>query len=236
MTQIERISRFEQPARSILDKLPLIGSRRERRRVERGEDPLSLLVIKKLMGLLETSGFTVTYVMNGGLIVADSRGNERYVADTSSTTQEQRLRLKGKYGKSFRVKLYSQQAKEDSKTSHNELSLVVKDYFVDEGPQRFVAFYKSQSHPSFWSEKFKQYAGRHFYGIHIKNGEHNGTFDIENDVYPVFLREILDSSVDVEGTQEDYERIELERKSQSTPRSTVMTSVLWNSRPNGLLS
>ena len=234
--QIERSNPFTQPTISVLDKLPLVGGMREHRRVKRGEDALSLLVIKKLVDLLETSGFTVTYVMNDGLILADSKGNETYIADTSSTTQEQRLRLKGKDGKSFRVKLYSQQVKEDTKTSHNELSLVVKDYFVDEGLQRFVAFYKSQFHPSFWSEKFEEHAGRHFYGIRIKNGEHNGTFDIEDDVYPDFLKEVLHSSVDVEGTQEDYERIELERKAGNTSRSTVMTSVVWNRRPDGLLS
>ena len=140
MTQIERASPFSSPSRSILDRLPLIGRRREQKHIERGEDQLSLLVINKLMGYLETNGLTVTYVMNRGLYAGNSSGEMPYVTDTSNTTQEQKVILKGKDGKPYRVKLRSGQSKEGPRVSLNELSLSIRDN-IEEGPQRFVAFY-----------------------------------------------------------------------------------------------
>ena len=235
MTQIERVDSFPPSPKSILDRLPLIAAKREKRRIERGEDSLSLLVIAKLMRALTTNGFTVTYVMNRKLYAGSSLGEMRYITDTSSTTQEQRVRLKGKDDRSFRVKLVPNQGKEGSNVSMNLLELVVKDHVDSTGPQRLVAFYKSHFKPSFWRKEDEQYAGRHFYGISFKNGRFNGTFDLDDDIYPIFLREILDSSVDRQATQEDYDRFELERKAQSTPRSKVMTGVIWNRQPNGLL-
>lgn len=235
MTQIERANTFSPPSSSILDRLPLIGRRREQKRIERGGDPLSLLVIKKLMRDLETHGFTVTYVMNRDLYAGNSFDEMQYVTDTSSTTQEQKVILKGKDGKSYRVKLRSGQSKEGSQVSLNELSLSIKDN-IEKGPQRFVAFYKTQAKPGFWRRDHGEYKGREFYGIHAKDWKFNSWFELGEDVYPVFLKEILESYVDIEATQEDYERFERERKAQSTPRSTVMRSVLWNRRPDGLLS
>src|SRR3989344_2705593 len=217
MTQIERASPFSSPSRSILDRLPLIGRRREQKHIERGEDQLSLLVINKLMGYLETNGLTVTYVMNRGLYAGNSSGEMPYVTDTSNTTQEQKVILKGKDGKPYRVKLRSGQSKEGPRVSLNELSLSIRDN-IEEGPQRFVAFYKNQAKPGFWRQTHEEYAGREFYGIHVKDWRFNSWFELGEDAYPVFLREILESSVDVDATQEDYERFELERKSQSTPR------------------
>jgi len=226
MTQIERVNPFSPTPKSILDRLPLIGRKRELKRLERGEDPLSILVIAKLMGHLETSGFTVTYVMDRELWAGNSFAEMTHITDTSSTNQEQRVRLKGKNGKSFRVKLASNQGKEGSNITMNLLELVVKDHVVNTGPQRLVVFYKSHFKPSFWGRKDKQFTGRDFYGIRIVDGKHNGTFGLGDDVYPVFLQEVLCSSVDVEATLKDYERFELERESQNTPGSTAMTSVL----------
>ncbi len=235
LMQIEHYNPFTQPTRSVFDRLPLVGGMRERRRVNRGEDDLSLLVINKLMGYLETNGFTVTYVMNRKLYAGNSVSGMEYITDTSNVTQEQKVILKGRDGKPYRVKLRSEQSREGSQVSRNDLSLSIKDN-IEKGPQRFVAIYKTQAKPGFWRQTHEEHAGKHFYGIHAKNWRFYRSFDLEGEVYPVFLKEILDSSVDVDATQEDYDRFELERKTQSTPRSTVMTSVVWNSRPEGLLS
>lgn len=229
MTQIERANPFSSTSRSILDRFPFIGTRREQKRVEQGEDPLSLMVMAKLMSDLETSGFTATYIAER---ICLETGNPPVGGE--GTTQKQRVILKGKEGKSFRVKLESNQGKEDSRINHNSLSLFVQDH-VKEGPQRFIEFYKNQFSLNSRGKPEEQ-TGKEFYGRHAKNWRYDGWFNLEEDVSPVFLREVLDSTVDVEATREDYERFEQEQKAQNTPRSTVMTSVLWNSRSEKLLS
>lgn len=231
--QLERFNPDAKRAKSLLDKLPVFGKRREQRRIERGEDPLSLMVIRKLMSDLE-SGFTVSHVMNRELYAGNSAAEMAYVTDTSHTTQEQKVILRGKDGKSYRVKLRSGQSKEGSSVSHNELSLSVRDN-IEEGPQRFIAFYKTQAKPSFLQRRHEEHAGREFYGIHTKNWTFDSWFKLAEDTYPKFLQEILESVVDIEATQEDFDRFELERQTQSTPRSHVMKSVALNQRPANLL-
>lgn len=234
MTQIERAIAFVSTPRSVLDRIPVLGKKRTRRRVERGEDPLSLLVIAKLMGHLATNGFTVTYIMDREMLVGDSLDDMRHVTDSRNTTQEQEVILRGKDEKLYRVGLKSSQTKEGNNISRNSLSLTVEDH-VEEGPQRFLAIYKDQDKPSFFNRKQKEYAGKYFYGVNVKNWKFDSWFNLENGEYLIFLEGILGASVDTKLTQDAFEKFELELKAQNTPRSGAILSVLWNRAADGLL-
>lgn len=220
MSDIERFSPVAPHSTSIWDRLPIIGPRRERKRFEQGEDPLSLMVIAKLMKDIDTYGFTATYdvpvrEMHVGSSVS---GETRYVTDTSGTNQEYRVRLKGKNGKLFQVELEANQSMEGSRVTSKSLSLIVQDHIKD-GPQRVVLFYKDLSESGFLRTKDEEHGGKDFWGMHIVNWKYDGWFNLEEDAHTVFLNEVLESVVDIKGTEEDFERIH---------RIPVTSNVGWN--------
>ncbi len=233
MTQIERAYPIPQPIRSIFDRMPIIGPRLEHKRVRRGEDELSLRAIAKLMGDLETGGFTVTYVLERELLHFDSLGNQEHIADMPSVRLEQRVRLKDKDGKSYRVKLDSRQSRENSKITSNDLSLVVADNIYGNGVARRTVFYRSHVFPGFWHEKEEEQSGRDFDGMKIKNGKYDNFSYVDERDYPAFLEEILASSIDTEATQRLFTKFESE---MSEDAHTAIRSVLWNNRSDTFLN
>lgn len=224
---MQEIDKFQPtPTRSILDRLPVIGLRRELRRQAQAEDLLEGQVIAKLMGHLTDNGFTETYLLERELLLPGERP-----VDMDGSTQKQIVFLKGGDGKSFKVKLESDQGTEDAKITHNLLSLSVSDH-IKEGQQRFLAFYKSQFLPSSWGRKKEEYIGREFYGVMIKDWGYDNWFDLPSDAYKPLLNEILGSEVDIEATLRSYELANSELQADHS----VMKSVVWNKPPRARLN
>lgn len=196
----------------LLDHLPIIGSFRERNRLE-------VLLLAKVIEDLVTNGFTESYIKEG------SNG-------WLTSWQYQKVNLLGKSDRKFKVCLSSTQVTKDKEIDQNVADLDIDDD-IKTGIILGVHFHKSNYSETFY---WKDYRGKtEIYTLYMKRRREQNSFGGHNSEllfhHPLsdqidFLNVVLGSSFSHEATQ-----LAFDQAVERLTKDNELVSVVWNNVP-----